>query len=60
MAGTSLQRIKLVGDVIFLVLTYPQGTGYALAHAYPVNGVGVTRNVKGMKIPVPLDASVLR
>jgi hypothetical protein len=44
---------------VFQVDSYPAGGGYVMAHAFPVNGNDVIRNVGGTQVPVPLDLAVL-
>lgn len=59
-SGDRTVRRREVDGVIVEVSSYPKDDIEILHAAYPVNGMGVVRNVQGRQIEIPLDRSVLR
>ena len=51
--------LKQIGNIIVLVKLVTTSKGMRISTSYPVCGDGVFRNVRGLKVSLPLDLSVL-
>ncbi len=56
---SSIDCVRQVGGVIVLVKLVRTSAGLRISTCYPVCGDGVYRNVRGLKMKLPLDLSVL-
>ena len=51
--------LRQIGNVIVLVKLVSTSQGMRISTSFPVCGDGVFRNVRGLKVSLPLDLSVL-